>query len=152
MFKFSRKMIFTIEAVLYIAIDGARGPVQSRAVTQRQGIPERYLEQSLQRLVRVGILRGVRGPRGGYLLARPAERVSLGEIAGVVRAMEQAAEPAESGPASELGQTIVLPMFEKLDAEIMERLDRISIADLMQEAVDSDLVEDRVVRRLAATA
>lgn len=150
MFKFSRKMIFTIEAVLYIAIDGARGPVQSRAVTQRQGIPERYLEQALQRLVRVGILRGVRGPRGGYLLSRPAERISLGEIAGVVRAMEQAAEPAEAGPASELGQTIVLPMFETLDAEIMERLDRISIADLARQASESDLIDDRVLSRLEA--
>lgn len=150
MFKFSRKMVFTIEAVLYIAIDGTKGPVQSRAVTQRQGIPERYLEQALQRLVRVGILRGVRGPRGGYMLARPAERISLGEIAGVVRAMEQASEPAEAGPASELGQTIVLPMFEKLDAEIMERLDRIYISDLVRQACESDLVEDRVLSRLEA--
>ena len=65
MLKPSKKLLFAIEAVLDIAYHAGGEPVQSREITRRQGIPRRYLEQTLQHLVRSGILTGVRGPRGG---------------------------------------------------------------------------------------
>ena len=65
MLKLSKKMLFAIEAVVDIAYNAAGEPVQSRDITARQGIPKRYLEQTLQQLVRADILVGVRGPRGG---------------------------------------------------------------------------------------
>lgn len=132
MFRFSRKMIYAIEAVLYVALNGRESPVQSRAITRRQEIPERYLEQALQRLVRVGILKGVRGPRGGYQLARPADRITLGEVVGVIRALDNGEE--ESADGSHLGRDLVMPIFESLDAEVMERLDRITIGELVARA------------------
>ena len=70
MLRLSKKMMFAIEAVLDIAYHSSAEPVQSRDITRRQGIPRRYLEQALQHLVRNGLLIGVRGPRGGYRLAR----------------------------------------------------------------------------------
>ena len=70
MLKSSRKLLFAIEAVLDIAYNAADTPVQSREITERQGIPRRYLEPVLQHLVRADILIGVRGPRGGYRLGR----------------------------------------------------------------------------------
>ena len=71
-------------------------PVQSGEITRRQGIPRRYLEQVLQQLVRDGVLAGVRGPRGGYRLARERRRISLGEIVRVVRALETGEDPLEA--------------------------------------------------------
>ena len=62
--------------------------VQSKEITLRQGIPQRYLEQVMQHLVRAGILKGVRGPRGGYLLARERRRISAGDIVRVIGALE----------------------------------------------------------------
>ncbi|WP_281300536.1 MULTISPECIES: Rrf2 family transcriptional regulator [unclassified Iodidimonas] len=134
MFRFSKKMIYAVEAVVYVALHGQTAPVQSRAITGRQQIPERYLEQVLQRLVRCDILKGVRGPRGGYRLARPAERISIGEIVGVIRGLDGGDESNEHESASELGELIVLPIFETLDREVMERLDRVLIADLVKQA------------------
>lgn len=150
MFRFSRKMIFSVEAVLYIALHGVHAPVQSRAVTRRQNIPERYLEQALQSLVRVGILRGVRGPRGGYQLARPAERVSVGEIVGVIRSIEGPQEGDEFEIGSRIGRDVVMPIFERLDSEIMERLDRLSVGDLVRRSTGGETALDSLTRHLAA--
>ena len=57
----------------------------------------------MQQLVRAGILRGVRGPRGGYRLARERRRVSVGDVVRVVRGIEDAPVLEDLGPASELG-------------------------------------------------
>ena len=88
MLRLSRKTVLSLEAVLDIAYNARPDPVQSRDITERQGIPNRYLEQVLQRLVRAGVLKGVRGPRGGYTLARERRRISVGDVLRVVSAMD----------------------------------------------------------------
>ncbi|MGE5545676.1 MAG: RrF2 family transcriptional regulator [Solirubrobacterales bacterium] len=130
----SKKMLFAIEAVLDIAYHAGGEPVQSREITRRQGIPRRYLEQTLQQLVRSGILVGVRGPRGGYRLARERRRISVGEIVRVVRAMETAEDPFQDVPASQLGKSVIRPMWGDLQEEIMAQLDGISVDELCMRA------------------
>ncbi|MBI4969722.1 MAG: Rrf2 family transcriptional regulator [Rhodospirillales bacterium] len=130
----SKKMLFAIEAVLDIAYHAGGEPVQSREITRRQGIPRRYLEQTLQQLVRSGILSGVRGPRGGYRLARERRRISVGEIVRVVGALETAEDPYRDIPASELGKQVIRPMWSRQQDEIMARLDSITIDDLCMTA------------------
>lgn len=130
MVRLTKKLLFAIEAVLDIAYNAGALPVQSGEITRRQGIPRRYLEQVLQQLVRAGILAGVRGPRGGYRLARERRRINLGEIVRVVRALDGGEDPlAESGGA-ELGLRVVRPLWQELNAEVMSRLDGITIEDL----------------------
>ena len=101
MLKSSRKLLFAIEAVLDIAYNAADTPVQSREITERQGIPRRYLEPVLQQLVRADILIGVRGPRGGYRLGRERRRITLGDICRTVDSGVDAEEDrqATEGPA-----------------------------------------------------
>ncbi len=138
----SKKMLFAIEAVLDIAYHAGGEPVQSREITRRQGIPRRYLEQTLQQLVRSGILVGVRGPRGGYRLARERRRISVGEIVRVVRAMETAEDPFQDVPASELGGQVIRPMWSELQEEIMTRLDGITIDDLCMRAYKNGIASE----------
>lgn len=135
----SKKMLFAIEAVLDIAYHAGGEPVQSREITRRQGIPRRYLEQTLQQLVRSGILVGVRGPRGGYRLARERRRISVGEIVRVVRALETAEDPYQDVPASELGKQVIRPMWGDLQEEIMQRLDAITVDDLCMRSYRSGI-------------
>jgi Rrf2 family protein len=123
-------MLFAIEAVLDIAYHAGGEPVQSREITRRQGIPKRYLEQTLQQLVRAGLLTGVRGPRGGYRLARERRRISVGEIVRVVRRLEAGEEVPEEQPTSALGLQVIHPMWSDLQDEIMRRLDGITIDEL----------------------
>ena len=130
----SKKLLFAIEAVLDIAYHAGGEPVQSREITRRQEIPGRYLEQTLQQLVRSGILVGVRGPRGGYRLARERRRITLGDIVRVVQSMERAEEPIEDLPGSELGRDLVRPLWQELTQEFMDRLDSITVDDLSMQA------------------
>ncbi len=130
MVRLTKKLLFAIEAVLDIAYNAGDLPVQSGEITRRQGIPRRYLEQVLQQLVRAGVLAGVRGPRGGYRLARERRRITLGEIVRVVRELDGAGDPLEENIGAVLGQRVVRPVWKELNDEVMQRLDAITIEDL----------------------
>jgi len=134
MLRLSKKMLFAIEAVLDIAYHAATAPVQSREITRRQGIPRRYLEQALQQLVRRGVLIGVRGPRGGYRLARERRRISIGDIVRVVDGADQGESRDWEDGGSELGRKVVRPLWGELHGEVMKRLDSVTIDDLCTRA------------------
>ena len=133
MLKLSRKTQLALEAVIDIAFNARPEPVQAKEITARQGVPQRYLEQVMQQLVRAGVLKGVRGPRGGYRLAKERRRISVGDVVRVAESLED--EESETiDPRSELGVRIVSPLIQSLQDEVMARLDAISIEDLCQRA------------------
>lgn len=132
MLKLSRRTARALEAVLDIAYHGAAGPVQARAITERQGIPHRHLEQLLQRLVRGGVLRGMRGPRGGYSLARPRRDVTLGAVVRVVNVMD--GDDGDGLAATELGREILAPVWDGVQGLIIERLDAVTLDELCRAA------------------
>ena len=132
MMRFTRKLALAVEAVLDIAYNASDVPVQSREIAERQGVPRRYLEQVLQHLVRANILRGVRGPRGGYRLARERRRIALGEVVRTIAELEDTEEaPLES---SELGRRVLAPVWRELEEDAIRRLDSITIEDLCRQA------------------
>ena len=142
MLRLSKKMLFAIEAVLDIAYHSGPAPVQSREITRRQGIPRRYLEQALQHLVRNKILIGVRGPRGGYRLARERRRISIGDIVRVVRDMESGNYKIEEAPGSAFGHKVVRPLWLELQGDLVERLDAMSVDDLCGRADKAGIVSE----------
>ena len=134
MLRLSRKTLFAIEAVLDIAYHSSSDPVQSREITRRQGSPRRYLEQALQNLVRHGVLVGVRGPKGGYRLARERRRITVGEVVRVVRKVETSEDALNDAVGSPLGQKVVRPLWGELQNDVMVRLDAVTIDDLCTRA------------------
>ncbi len=139
MLRITKKMLYAIEAVLDIAFHAGAEPVQSREITRRQGIPQRYLEQAMQHLVRDDILVGVRGPRGGYRLARERRRILVGDIVRSVRKMETAEDPLLVDDGSDLGQKVVRPLWALIQEDVMKRLDATTIDDLCNNANDSGI-------------
>ncbi len=138
MFRLSKKTLLALEAVVDIAYNARPEPVQSKEITRRQGIPQRYLEQVMQQLVHAGVLKGVRGPRGGYRLARERRRITAGEIVRVVSALEAAEDPLNGAP-SELGERVVRPLWNDIQNILMEKLDTITIEDLCRKAHDAGI-------------
>lgn len=136
MFRLTKKMIYALEAVVDVAYNGRTGPVQSRDITRRQDIPQRYLEQVMQQLVRAGILKGVRGPKGGYNLARERRRVSVGEIVQVINQMDLKKDKSDIQSHSPLGIKVINPLIEELNENIMEKLNDITLQDLCHQAVN----------------
>ena len=129
MLRLSRKTILALEAVLDVAYNARPDPVQSKDITKRQGIPQRYLEQVMQQLVHQGILKGVRGPRGGYTLARERRKITVGDV---VRVVDQLDAENENDPVSsaDLGEQVIAPLWAETRDIVLDRLDRITMEDL----------------------
>ena len=138
MLRTSRKTLLAIEAVVDVALHARPDPVQSREITRRQGVPQRYLEQVMQQLVHEGILRGVRGPKGGYTLGRERRRISVGEIVRIVDAMERSDECATVSPLSE---QVVRPLWNEIEELTLKKLDSITIEQLCDDAQSRGLAE-----------
>ena len=134
MLHLSRKLLFAIEAVVDIAYHSGAAPVQSGEISERQGIPRRYLEQVLQHLVRAGLLTGQRGPRGGYRLARERRRITVGEIVRTVAELEATPDPTAGEEGSDIGLKVVRPLWRELQQRLMAELDALTIEDLCQRA------------------
>jgi Rrf2 family transcriptional regulator, iron-sulfur cluster assembly transcription factor len=137
MFRLSRKTLLALEAVIDIAYNSRPEPVQAKEITARQGVPQRYLEQVMQQLVRAGILKGVRGPRGGYRLARERRRISVGDVVRIAMSLDDQEEHFDGG--SDLGRRVVAPLVASLQEEAMKKLDGISIEEICRRARASGL-------------
>ena len=128
MIQLSRKSLMALEAVVDVALHARPDPVQARDITARQGVPQRYLEQIMQALVRAGILRGVRGPRGGYRLARERRRIPVREIFQIIETLDgESAAPLSS---SELNAQIIVPFHDRLQSALTTAIGVMTIADL----------------------
>jgi len=134
MLRLSKKTVYALEAVVDIAYHGGAEPVQSRDITRRQEIPQRYLEQVMQHLVHAGVLKGVRGPRGGYRLARERRRISVADVARVVYDLEVGDNIIERETPSEIADKVVRPIWRDLRDQMMAQLQKITLEDLCQAA------------------
>lgn len=130
-----------------IAYHSASRPVQSGEISERQGIPRRYLEQVLQHLVKRGVLTGQRGPRGGYRLARERRRITLGEIVRVMRQIDLVPDPlGEDDGGSPIGQKVVRPLWRDLQDRMLRELDGITIEDLCLRAHEAGVPNEAAQR------
>ncbi|MGO4706386.1 Rrf2 family transcriptional regulator [Microvirga sp. 2MCAF38] len=140
----SRRSLLAIAAVTDIALHARPMPVSAKALAARHNLPPRHMEPILQALVRQGILKGVRGPRGGYELARERRRVTAGEIVRVVMSVteEDGAPPL---PESHLVEAIIMPVVEKGTNVFLAALDEVTVEDLCNRALAEGAVETLAV-------
>ena len=86
----SRRSVLAIAAVVDVALHSRSAPVAAKALAARHRLPTRHLETLLEGLVHAKILKGVRGPRGGYELARERRRITVGEIVRIAMSLSTA--------------------------------------------------------------
>jgi len=130
-----RKGLLAIAAVVDVALQAREQPLSARKLAARHNLPPRHLEPVLQALVHEGIFHGVRGPRGGYELARERQRISIADIL-------RAAGTAEDGEAllgSPILDDIVLPVLAEAERVFLASLEKLSVEDLTRRA---DAVRD----------
>ncbi len=126
-----RKGVLAIAAVIDVALQQPGHPISAKTLAARHGLPPRHLEPVLQALVHDGILKGMRGPRGGYELARDRQRVTANDI---LRAAGTVAELDERPVGSELLDKIVLPALASAELEFGIALSRINVEDMARTA------------------
>src|SRR5262245_20294226 len=102
--KLTRASSYALHAVAYMAQQQHDTPLASHKIAHERGIPERFLLKVLKPLVSARVLVSIKGPNGGYRLARPASDISMLEIVeavdGQIRGM--APEPDRDAPNSPL--------------------------------------------------
>jgi Rrf2 family nitric oxide-sensitive transcriptional repressor len=105
-------------------------------IARSQNVSESYLSKVFQKLTRAGLTRAVRGKHGGYALARPPQTITVGDV---VRAM-QADQPmyqclAEERCCEATGRCLLLRVFADAERQMYTVLDRVTLADLLEDVV-----------------
>lgn len=132
--KVSTRGDYASRALLSLALHGEEaGPTSVRDIAERTGLPQPYLEQILLALKGAGIVRSKRGVGGGYVLARPPEEITLGEIVAAVDgpiALGDFGEPHQDGACDHEGQCVLLSVWAGIGSRIRQQLDSFTLADI----------------------
>ncbi len=137
----SRRSLLAVAAVVDIALHSRSSPVAAKALAARHKLPPRHLETLLQGLVHAKILKGVRGPRGGYELARERRRITAGEIVRTSVSLSTA-DPDDLGSRSKLLERVVDPNIRKAGESFLTNLDAITVEQLCEEAEQAQILEE----------
>jgi len=131
--KFSAKGEYGIRAILDIALRGEQGPVQVKEIARRQCIPERFLEQVMASLKKSGLVKSIRGARGGYLLTKAPEQISLADI---IQALEgplslmKCTSDETPQHCDQFSLCVIRDIWKDVQSSILEALDSITVADI----------------------
>lgn len=138
---------YAVTAVLDLAFHAEEGTMRLADIAQRQGISLSYLEQLFARLRREGVVSSVRGPGGGYRLARPQDQLSVGQI---IDAVNERVDVTRCGGKADCqhGDTCLTHyLWSELSENLQEFLHGITVADLLhrhEDAGDSTGTEEVV--------
>ena len=127
-----------VTVILDVAFHAGRGTtVSATDIAERIGSARRGLEPLLQSLTRASLLESVRGPRGGYRLARPARSIRLLDV--VTVALATGDGDATDGPGGRLQSAVIDRLWEELDQEVSARLAALTVDDLLKRAAEAGL-------------
>lgn len=128
----STKGRYAMRLMVDIAVNASDVPASLKDIARREDMPLKYLEQLVRPLTRAGLLKSVRGQRGGYLLARDASAITAGDI---LRAAEGTCAPIACLEGSVVDcprkQTCsTLSFWKGLDEAIESYIDGVALSDL----------------------
>jgi len=144
--KLSTRSRYGTRLLLDMAEHYYQGPVQLGDIAKRQEVSVKYLEQIIIPLKKAGYIKSVRGPKGGHMLARPPQEITVGEIVALLEdgnvltecvADEKVCRRAESCPTRVIWKDASEAMFSKLNT--------ITLADLVARTKAGDLKENEHV-------
>ena len=136
--KLSTKGRYSVMAMVDIAVHTKGKPIALADVAERQEISLSYLEQLFAKLRRGGLVKSVRGPGGGYLLARSAEETRISDI---ILAVDEPIKATRCTPPSPLGCTsnksrcLTHDLWEELGNHIYLHLSSVTLADVVNQRI-----------------
>ncbi len=128
--KLTRASSYALHAIEYMAANKVQKPLASHHIAEARGIPERFLLKVLKPLVSARVLHSVKGPNGGYRLARPASKITMLEVIeavdGPIRGQAPLADSNQRGIDPRL-QAICNTAAD----QVRRQLDKVRISDLI---------------------
>jgi Rrf2 family protein len=129
--RLTRASSYALHAVVYMAAQKEKRPVASHLIAEARGIPERFLLKVLKPLVSARVLHSIKGPNGGYRLARPAKDISMLEVVeavdGPIRGQAPLSEIEGDGHLDRKLEHIC----EQTAQQLRSHLDKVSISQLV---------------------
>ena len=124
---------YSVKALLDLSLQPGFKPASVKMIAQRQDLPAPYLEKLLIEMRHAGIVKSIRGAKGGYLLAHKPEQISLGKI---LEAVGETIEPlANYSPGNNLAEDwVTFSLWQRLHQKLKEALYSITLADLYYDA------------------
>ena len=137
--KLSTKSRYGIRAMLSIALNKSDRPIPINQIAEQQDIPGPYLEQLAGTLKRSGLVDSTRGAMGGYVLTRPPEDISIGDI---IRALEGSLAPMACVDDDEVcchsGNCAAHMLYARITEGISKVFDSITLADMVADQQSLD--------------
>jgi len=122
---------FAVTAMLDLALQDEAKPVTLAGISERQGISLSYLEQLFSRLRRNGLVKSVRGPGGGYRVAKNTKDISVSEIIAAVDELIDATQCGGKENCHDEGRCMTHDLWASLNTKILEYLSGVTLADLV---------------------
>ena len=123
---------FAVTAMIDLALRGEDGPVALASVSERQKISLSYLEQLFGKLRRYKLVDSVRGPGGGYCIARPLAQVTVADI---IRAVDEQLDATQCGGRENCHdehRCMTHDLWSTLNAKMYDYLSSVSLAELVE--------------------
>ena len=131
--KVSTRTRYGIQATVELALHYNQGPLQLRIVAERQGISVKYLEQLVAVLRSGGIVRSMRGARGGYLLAKAPDQVRVSDVFHCMEGEVATAECAASkDQCSRADDCVTRQLWVDVEAAVNNVLESVTLQDLIE--------------------
>jgi Rrf2 family protein len=131
--KVSTRGDYAARALVSLALHADGAPTSVRDIAERTGLPQPYLEQILLALKGAGLVRSKRGVGGGYVLARPADEITLGDIVSAVDGpivLGDFGEPHTNGACDHEGQCVLLAIWGEVGEHMRKYLEGFTLADV----------------------
>ncbi len=125
----NRAASYAVHALVHMADQEGNQPVPSHLTARERGIPERFLLKILKSLVREHILQSVKGPNGGYRLAKAPKDITLLEVVEAVDGPIQTQGGFEGVSGSKLGKKLQAA-WDRADEEVRRQLQKVRLSDL----------------------
>jgi Rrf2 family transcriptional regulator, iron-sulfur cluster assembly transcription factor len=130
--KLSTRSRYGARLILDMAEHYREGPIQLRVIAKRQGIPVKYLEQIIIPLKKASYVTSVRGYKGGHLLAKEPEQITLGEIVKLLEGGLKLTRCTDNPETCERAETCVMRLlWEEATGAMYEKLNGVTFADLV---------------------
>lgn len=131
--KLSTRSTYGMRALVELALASGRGPLSATAIASRQDLSVAYLEQLLHRLKKQGLVTSIRGPKGGYVLARDPEQITVGTVVQVLDGTVGLQPPARGKDGHRHAQQIAQIVFRCVHERLAKSLHDITLKDLCNE-------------------
>lgn len=143
---------YAVTAMLDLALHRGEGPIALADIAQRQGISLSYLEQLFSKLRKRSLVSSVRGPGGGYNLARQASTIFVAEVITAVDENVDTTRCAGAHNCQNDGPCLTHDLWHNLSERIYDYLNNISLQDLVDRRGDDKLQRTTAAQSVAVSA